>query len=284
MVAKAASVLSGSLSFTGFSTAALLDLGGFDQFVSNLTGTNSNARILNNGATAATLTVSTGTVIGGVSTFAGDIQDGAGTLSLSLSTGIVDGTLILTGDNSYSGTTFISLGDTLQIGNGGSSGKIGTGDITNNGSLIFNKSANAVVEGGISGSGSLTKAGTGTVILDGAASYSGATIINNGKLLARGQDVLSANSAVTVNGGGTLDIGGFSQTIRSLTGSGVVTNSGSGEDALSINLTLGASSTFSGTLVNSGTGILGLTKLGTGTLTLTGPTPIPAPPPCWAAC
>ena len=44
------------------------------------------------------------------------------------------GTLILTGNNTYTGGTTISTG-TLQIGNGGTTGNI-VGDVTDNGTLI----------------------------------------------------------------------------------------------------------------------------------------------------
>ena len=44
------------------------------------------------------------------------------------------GTLILTGTNSYSGATTISDG-TLQVGSGGTSGTLGTGNVTNNSRL-----------------------------------------------------------------------------------------------------------------------------------------------------
>ncbi|WP_234054541.1 MULTISPECIES: autotransporter-associated beta strand repeat-containing protein [unclassified Xanthobacter] len=53
-----------------------------------------------------------------------------------------DGRLILTADNTYAGGTTISAG-TLQLGAGGASGSV-SGDIANDGALIFNRS-NAVL-------------------------------------------------------------------------------------------------------------------------------------------
>ena len=49
------------------------------------------------------------------------------------------GTLILTGNNSYTGGTSIASGSTLQIGAGGTSGSI-IGDVANAGALVFNRS------------------------------------------------------------------------------------------------------------------------------------------------
>jgi len=61
------------------------------------------------------------------------------------------GTTTLTADNTYTGGTTISAG-TLQLGNGGTSGSI-VGDVTNNGSLVFNRSDTVTFPGIISGSG-----------------------------------------------------------------------------------------------------------------------------------
>ena len=49
------------------------------------------------------------------------------------------GQLTLTGANSYTGITTISAG-ALQVGTGGTAGALGTGVVTNNGGLIFNRS------------------------------------------------------------------------------------------------------------------------------------------------
>ena len=97
------------------------------------------------------------------STFDGIINtmgDGNGSL-----TKIGTGTLALTGANAYFGGTTIS-GGALQIGNGGATGSI-TGDITNNGLLIFNRSDDLTFGGAIDGTGSLTQAGAGTLTLTG---------------------------------------------------------------------------------------------------------------------
>ncbi|MGL4860542.1 MAG: autotransporter-associated beta strand repeat-containing protein, partial [Enterobacteriaceae bacterium] len=64
-------------------------------------------------------------------TYSGIIS-GGGTL---LQTG--NGVLTLLGNNIYSGTTTINANTTLQVGNCGNSGQLGTGNTTNNGTLIF---------------------------------------------------------------------------------------------------------------------------------------------------
>ena len=117
------------------------------------------------------------------------------------------GTLTLTGDNSFSGGTTI-LGGTVQIGNGGTSGAIGSGAITNEGTLAFHRSDNLLVPGGISGSGEVHQNGSGTLTVSGASTYTGATRVNAGRLLTDGANVLSDASAVTVSQGATLQLGG----------------------------------------------------------------------------
>jgi len=58
------------------------------------------------------------------------------------------GTLVTTGTNTYASGTYIA-GGTLQLGSGGTSGSI-VGDVTNNGSLVFNRSDAVVFPGTIS--------------------------------------------------------------------------------------------------------------------------------------
>src|SRR3954447_22977463 len=94
--------------------------------------------------------------------------------SLGGTVGIVKdatGTLVLTGDQTYSGPTVIS-GGVLQVGNGGTTGTLPTGSaITDSARLTFNRS-DSVVQGvhfsgaAISGSGGVTQAGTGSLTLN----------------------------------------------------------------------------------------------------------------------
>ncbi len=126
-------------------------------------------------------------------TFAGDIS-GSGTLEKQGAD-----TLMLTGDNTYSGGTTISSG-TLRIGDGGTAGAI-VGDVANSGALIFDRSDALNFGGEISGSGSVTQAGAGMLTLTGVNTYTGTTTVAGGKLAVNGA---IAASAVTVQSGGTL--------------------------------------------------------------------------------
>lgn len=93
------------------------------------------------------------------------------------------GTLILTEANTYTGGTTISAG-TLQLGNGGSTGSIANTAITNNGSLVINRSGATQTFGVISGTGSVTLTnGTGLTLNNTTANnYSGGFTLSAGQV------------------------------------------------------------------------------------------------------
>ena len=138
------------------------------------------------------------------------------------------------------------------------------------------------VNGQISGPGSLgISLDNGTVLLNGSNSYAGSTLIgttNGPNYYGPGTPTLKLGNANALPYGNavafgtspantaTLDLGGYSPFLTTLTGSSnaVVTNS-VGSPTLTVGVS-NASSTFSGAIK----GALALTKTGTGTLTLSG--------------
>ena len=103
---------------------------------------------------------------------------GSGALSVTSNTTLI---LAVDGSTTFSGASTVFSGSTLQIGNGGGVGDI-AGNITNNGTVIFNRNANTLAYNGvISGSGGVTKNGAGgQITLGGVNTYNGKTIINGG--------------------------------------------------------------------------------------------------------
>jgi autotransporter-associated beta strand protein len=127
------------------------------------------------------------------------------------------GTQIFSGSNTYSGGTTIN-GGTVQVGSGGTTGKLGSGAITNNATLVFNRT-NGVVQGTdfglIDGVGSVAQAGSGALTLSSTNSYSGGTTINAGTLnIGSGASVgnLGATDSSVAQNAGTLT---FAQTTAS---------------------------------------------------------------------
>ncbi|WP_280940223.1 autotransporter-associated beta strand repeat-containing protein [Aureimonas altamirensis] len=118
------------------------------------------------------------------------------------------GTLVLTGNNTYTGITTISAG-TLQIGNGGTTGSI-AGDVVNNASLVFNRSDTYAFTGSITGSGAVTFTGGGTVEF--SSPYTGTVAVDDSTV--RLQAGTTTASPFTVNSGGVL---GGTATIGGLT-------------------------------------------------------------------
>jgi outer membrane autotransporter protein len=159
-------------------------------------------------------------------------------------------TLILNANNAYTGGTTISAG-TLQLGSGGTTGSI-VGAITNDGTLLFDRSDTLTLNGAISGSGNVNQIGSGTTILAADNSYTGGTTITSGTLqLGNGGATGSIVGAVVDNGALVLDSGGI-MTLGAISGTGSVTQNGSGTTLLT-----GNNSYTGSTHVNAGTLALG---------------------------
>ena len=202
---------------------------------------------------------------------------GAGSLIQEGST-----TLALAANNSYAGPTIISnTASILQIGTGGATGTMGTNAVTDNGTLIFNRSGTVAVPNNISGSGALAKLGSSTLTFSGNLTYQGNTYISNGVVkltkseqIPDGNNVSGSTGWLILDGGntfGTFDLAGFNETINALSGvagtvDGLITNSGAtGTNGLTI---LGsATTTYEGTIADSSAGAkVEVVLVGTNTL------------------
>ncbi len=152
------------------------------------------------------------------------------------------GELTLSGDNTYSGGTTIT-GGTLTADHADS---LGTGAVANSGVLQVGEGE---LENTLSGSGSLVKTGTGELTLSGDNSYSGATTITDGTLIAANVNALGSGN---IDNSGTLilDANGAFELANVTTHSGATTALAAGstldagqftqEDGSTLSIDLGA--------------------------------------------
>ena len=113
--------------------------------------------------------------------------------------------------------------------------------------------ASTTIAAPIIGTGNLTKAGTGTMILSGNDSYSGATTVSAGTLQAGSATAFGSNAVFTVAAAGTLTLNGFSDTLGSLSGAGMVQNASATPATLTVG-SANASTIFGGVLADGAGG------------------------------
>ena len=162
---------------------------------------------------------------------------------------VLSGRLLLRNDNPSAGNFLTWPGASLQVGDGGTAGSLGSADMRNDGALEFNRSDNLTVSSVISSGGSLTKSGTGKVTLTGANTLSGTVTINAGTLeIGAGGTSGSSGTGAIVNHGTLAYNRSDDITVPVvISGTGSLTKSGAGT------VTLSAMSSYTGgTVVNQG--------------------------------
>lgn len=264
--------------------SAALDLNGFNQTISTLSG---------GGSTGGNIDLGAGILL--INQKAPSSYDGiiSGDGNVVLYLGSTD-TLTLTGINTYTGSTSVRAGK-LQIA---SDNNLGTAPLTpmvnhlnlnggvletsatfaidsnrgimlgaNDGTIQVDPTYTLTYNGITTGTGSITKTGDGTLVLGGNNTFTGATILQEGAIIANAADVVADSSVLTLaNVSGVIfDLNDFDQQIGTLSGGGAFGGDITlGSAALTINQdNLG---TYDGVI--SGTG--GVTKDGIATLVLNG--------------
>lgn len=179
-----------------------------------------------------------------------DVNAGAtlifGRDNLTLYSGVIDGDgvvikrgageLVLTGEQLFDGVFQVEAGN-LRIGNGGTTGSLsGDVDLLTGTRLVFDRSDDAVFDGGTTGAGMMQKSGPGELIVTGDLAHTGNTVINSGIL--------------TIGNGGTT--GNITRDVITGVGTQLAFNR-------SDNIDVDANVSGDGTIVQRGSGVLTLT-------------------------
>jgi autotransporter-associated beta strand protein len=274
--------------------AGTVDLGASTLTLSNGANATSSATIAGTGG----LTLQSGTqTLSGANTYTGATNITGGTLALTgtltstavnvasgaalTSTGgLADATVLsLTGSATFTGAeTLASLdGSGTLSATAVTVGTLnGTGTINASGAIT----ASSGDFGGVIVSGSLVKNDAGTLALTGSNTYTGGTTVNAGTLaLGHATNTLSDAGGLTLNPGGTVDLGANTETVAAFTSTGGTLN-GAGtltaatyalNNGTTINADLGAGAlSANGVVAINGDIAAGSVSIQSGTTTLSG--------------
>jgi autotransporter-associated beta strand protein len=186
------------------------------------------------------------------------------------------GTLTLTANNTFSGNT-VMYGGVIQIGNGGTTGQIGTGTIgMDTYQVVFNRSDDFIITNTLQGTGNITKNGAGKLTLASTSnSHTGLITVNGGTLeFGNGGSGVnfwtsySANTKIDLAAGTTFIVNntGNASLYHEITGSGAFIKNGTSTLTVAKNITIptvtvnsgeislaaGTKMTISGVLTNNG--------------------------------
>ncbi len=251
----------------------------------------------NSAAVTYTISTSTASGIGGNGAV---VIQGPGTVNLNTpnsyqgGTTLLGGTLNIGDQNALGFGTFIIAGGTFDNPGPANIGQIGTVPLIWSGSFTFTGSndlnlgfgnvtletnptvtvgAHTLTVGGPIGDAGagygFTKAGNGTLVLASANTYSGTTTLSAGGLTISSPGTLGGGTAPLTVLGGTLDLGGTTQTVGPVNVSGGTFQSTGGNGTLSstsFTFNNAGPVTIPSSVILAGTG--GLTKTAAGTLTL----------------
>ena len=187
---------------------------------------------------------------------------GAGSLAITADqtafagTTEVGGTLVLSSE--LGGDLVTTAGGTFVLADGA----MFVGDVTNDGTFVYDRTGSYSLAGDFSGSGTLVKNGSGTLAFDGVYDFTGTTTIVGGSL--RFAEGIASGAELDLAGGGSLDLSGQQNSVAELSGTSADSSIVIDDGALTVAQNSG--SVFAGSITGTGS----LTKTGAGNLNLTG--------------
>ena len=231
---------------------------------SNITQVNAGSKLtLSGGGTGALILSGTNSFSGGLIITGSEVQ-----VSADVNLGATGGTITMNG-GALTATTGFTIGATRDILLGSTAGSsIGA---TTGQTLVYNG-----IFKDLSGAGNFVMGAlinqTGTIQIGGVSTYTGTTTITRGTLqLTTGNDRLPTGTDVSLSSTSTsakLDLNGFNQTIRSLSGGGATQGAVAlGSGTLTINTGAATNTSYNGVISGTGGSLI---VQGSGTQTLTG--------------
>jgi fibronectin-binding autotransporter adhesin len=182
-------------------SGANLTLSSTTETIGSLTGTLGTTVSL--GANTLTTTTAANSTMQGVISGTGGslVKNGTGELTLSAA-------------NTYTGTTTVGVGGSIRLF--GTDGTLGGGNVSNSGTVRFERGSPYLVANNITGTGAIVQNGSGLVTLSGTNTAGAGTTVSFGRLDVNG----TLTSNVTVGAAGAL--GGTGTVTGNVTGAGVV--------------------------------------------------------------
>jgi len=224
-----------------------------------------------------TLLVRNNSVVTNAITVSGTGQAGSaviGSFGTAGSTAEIQGPITLAGDSQFLTASTAAADTTSKLLLSGPI-DLGANTLTLRSGVRSGETIGMLIQatGSVSGSGGVLidgVAGGSRVLMSGNNSYSGGTTISTGTLAVGSSRALGTGSlAITPSSTGVLDLNGQALQVGALSGNSTAIVRSSVGGAASLTTSSTSNSTYAGT-IQDGSGVVGLTKAGSGIFTLTG--------------